>query len=74
MKRATKGDIKRAASLLSRLHNLQSDIYYFEDHLDDKGLKSIAELVVESGFEMDVSQEKMKDAIKDLQKSNYGVQ
>lgn len=60
----------RAESLEYRLFRLQSDIYNYSSDMENKAEKTgnktyaeIAQLATEAGFELDASQEKMKDAI-----------
>lgn len=53
--------VNKAKRLENRLRNLQFDIYNFQSELEDLGLQSHAELAGESGFELDVSKDKMKD-------------
>lgn len=67
MKNITKADIKRAATFLRRIHTLQSDIYYFTDHLKDKGHEQASQNASNSGFEMDVSTSEMESCLKSLQ-------
>jgi hypothetical protein len=66
MKRRT-----RAESLEYRLSRLQADIYNYSSDMEDKAEKTgnkeyadVAQLATEAGFELDVSQQKMQDAIK----------
>lgn len=65
---------RRAASLKNRLHNLQADIYNFASDLEDQAnnnlndkvgacLLKYSELASESGFELDVSHQKMGEII-----------
>lgn len=74
MKKATKAEVRKAASLLKRLHDLQFDIYSFASHFDDRGFDQWSVLATESGFELDISHEKMDELRKQLQASNYGPQ
>lgn len=57
---------RTAKSLLKRIHNLQSDIYDFKDKLKEKGMQKESELAIESGFELDISWQKMEDLLKIL--------
>lgn len=53
--------VNKAKRFEEKLRNLQFEIYSFQTELKDFGLTSFAELTGESGFELDVSQDKMKD-------------
>lgn len=74
MKKATKQDIRRAASLLRRIHALQASIYDFAHDLEERGIDRGNELASESGFELDESHIKMQTLVKYLQANNYGPQ
>jgi hypothetical protein len=58
MKRKSKHD-----ALLQRLHDLQWDLYKFQEQLQDKKHHKIAELIGESALELDFSQNKLQMAI-----------
>ena len=73
-KKVTKADIKRAASFLRRIHRLQSDMYYFQDYLNDKGHLFAGELAGNSAFELDTCSSEMERCTRLLQAANYGPQ
>lgn len=66
--KVTKSDIKRAETFIRRIHRLQSDIYYFQDYLHDKGLLSAADKAGSSGFELDTCHYEMETCLGLLQK------
>lgn len=71
-KNITKTDIRRAATFLRRIHRLQSDIYYFQDYLNDKGHLYAGERAGNSAFELDTCTIEMQEVTKLLQAANYG--
>ena len=73
-KKATKTQIKRAATFLRRIHALQSDMYYFQDELKDNGLALAGEKAGNAAFELDTCRNEMEACTKLLQSSNYGPQ
>lgn len=53
--------INRAKKLEQKLHDLQANIYDLSSELKDSHLINFAELATESGFELDVSHQKMNE-------------
>lgn len=53
--------VNKAKALEKRLHRLQSNIYDLSSELEDSSLVAESETASESGFELDVAQQKMND-------------
>lgn len=73
-KNITKTDIKRAAAFMRRIHRLQSDIYYFQDYLNEKGHLYAGEKAGNSAFELDTCATEMQSCCRLLQAANHGPQ
>jgi hypothetical protein len=73
-KNITKSDIKRGATFLRRIHRLQSDMYYFQEYLTDKGHSIGAEKAGNSAFELDTCHTEMEGCVRYLQAANHGPQ
>lgn len=66
----TKTIKRKAETLLKSIHEPQSRIYYFSSWLDDKNKPGLSQLATESGFELDISYQKMQELLDNLKSLN----
>lgn len=53
--------VNKAKRLENKIHKLQAEIYDFSHELDEMNQTTFSELAFESGFELDVSHQKMQE-------------